>query len=72
MLELTAHVPVSKDLCITLMDYDLNGKDVKIDETGQCSSRESVLSKFGAMGGFPQTYCTYVSILHNVKACSVL
>lgn len=57
MFELTAHIPISKDLCITVMDYDLIGKDDKIGET-VVDLENRFLSKFGAICGLPQTYCT--------------
>ena len=57
MFELTAHIPITKDLCITVMDYDLIGKDDKIGET-VVDLENRFLSKFGAICGLPQTYCT--------------
>lgn len=57
MFELTAHIPISKDLSITVMDYDLIGKDEKIGET-VVDLENRFLSKFGAICGLPQTYCT--------------
>ena len=57
MFELTAHVPISKDLKITVMDYDLIGKDDKIGET-VVDLENRFLSKFGAICGLPQSYCT--------------
>ena len=57
MFEVTAHIPISKDLCVTVMDYDLIGKDDKIGET-VVDLENRFLSKFGAMCGLPQTYCT--------------
>ena len=57
MFELTAHIPISKDLCITVMDYDLIGKDDKIGET-VVDLENRFLSKFGAICGLPSTYCT--------------
>lgn len=57
MFEVTAHIPISKDLCVTVMDYDLIGKDDKIGET-VIDLENRFLSKFGAICGLPQTYCT--------------
>lgn len=57
MFEVTAHIPISKDLCVTVMDYDLIGKDDKIGET-VVDLENRFLSKFGAICGLPQTYCT--------------
>ncbi|XP_027056703.1 myoferlin-like [Pocillopora damicornis] len=57
MFEVTAHIPISKDLCVTVMDYDLIGKDDKIGET-VVDLENRFLSKFGAMCGLPQTYYT--------------
>lgn len=57
MFELTAHIPISKDLTITVMDYDLIGKDDKIGET-VVDLENRFLSKFGAMCGLPLSYCT--------------
>ena len=57
MFELTAHIPISKDLCITVMDYDLIGKDEKIGET-VVDLENRFLTKFGAICGLPQTYNT--------------
>lgn len=57
MFELTAFIPISKDLQITVMDYDLIGKDDKIGET-VIDLENRFLSKFGALCGLPQTYCT--------------
>lgn len=57
MFELTAHIPISKDLSITVMDWDLIGKDDKIGET-VVDLENRFLSKFGAICGLPQSYCT--------------
>ncbi|XP_073239418.1 myoferlin-like [Porites lutea] len=57
MFELTAFIPISKDLNITVMDYDFIGKDDKIGET-VVDLENRFLSKFGATCGLPQSYCT--------------
>lgn len=64
MFELTAFIPICKDLNITVMDYDFIGKDDKIGET-VVDLENRFLSKFGATCGLPQSYCTYVVLSFN-------
>ena len=47
------------------MDYDLIGKDDKIGET-VVDLENRFLSKFGAICGLPQTYCTLVLQLNEI------
>ena len=57
MFELTATIPIVKDLRISVMDYDVIGRDDLIGET-VVDLENRFLSRFRATCGLPQTYCT--------------
>ncbi len=57
MFELKATLPMDKDLVLRVKDYDLIGTDDVIGET-VIDLENRFLSKFRAMCGLPQTYCT--------------
>ncbi|EDO28301.1 predicted protein, partial [Nematostella vectensis] len=56
MFELTASIPIAKDLIITVMDWDLIGKNEVIGET-TVDLENRLLTRFRATCGIPQTYC---------------
>lgn len=56
MFEFTATIPVVKDLKISVMDYDLIGRDDLIGET-QIDLEQRMLSRHFAMCGCSKTYC---------------
>jgi len=57
MFELNATIPIIKDLRISVMDYDVIGRDDLIGET-VVDLENRFLSRFRATCGLPQTYCT--------------
>ncbi|XP_068709292.1 myoferlin-like isoform X2 [Montipora foliosa] len=57
MFELNATIPIIKDLRISVMDYDVIGRDDLIGET-VVDLENRFLSRFRASCGLPQTYCT--------------
>ena len=57
MFELTATIPIVKDLRISVMDYDVIGRDDLIGET-VVDLENRFLSRFRATCGLPQSYCT--------------
>lgn len=57
MFELTATIPIIKDLRISVMDYDVIGRDDLIGET-TVDLENRFLSRFRSTCGLPQTYCT--------------
>jgi len=57
MFELNATIPITKDLKISVMDYDLITRDDLIGET-IVDLENRFLSRFRAGCGIPQTYCT--------------
>ena len=59
MFELTATIPIIKDLRISVMDYDVIGRDDLIGET-TVDLENRFLSRFRSTCGLPQTYCTWV------------
>ena len=59
MFELTATIPIVKDLRISVMDYDVIGRDDLIGET-VVDLENRFLSRFRATCGLPQSYCTWV------------
>lgn len=56
LFEFTATIPVVKDLKLTVMDYDLIGRDDVIGET-QIDLEQRMLSRCRAMCGCAKTYC---------------
>ena len=56
MFEMTATLPIIKDLRITVMDYDVISRDDMIGET-IVDLENRFLSRFRAVCGLPQTYC---------------
>ena len=59
--DLTAYVPITKDLRITVMDYDLVGFDDLIGET-VIDLENRFLTTYRATCGLPETYCTWVEL----------
>jgi len=57
MFELRASIPLSKDLRIRVKDYDLLSANDVIGET-TIDLENRYLSRFGALVGLPQTYCS--------------
>ena len=57
IFELNATIPIIKDLRISVMDYDVIGRDDLIGET-VVDLENRFLSRFRACCGLPQTYCT--------------
>ena len=57
MFELTATIPIIKDLRISVMDYDMIGRDDQIGET-VVDLENRFLSRFRASCGLPQSFCT--------------
>lgn len=56
LFEFTATVPLVKDLKITVMDYDLIGRDDVIGET-QIDLEQRLLSRYRASCGCSKSYC---------------
>jgi len=56
MFELTAAVPVVKDLEIAVYDYDFIGSDEEIGKT-VIDLENRFMSRFRPTCGLPQTYC---------------
>ena len=59
MFELKVTLPVEKDLCIRVKDYDLIGSDEVIGETW-IDIENRVLTKHRATCGLPALYNTYL------------
>jgi len=59
MFEMSATIPIIKDLRICVMDYDVIGRDDLIGET-TVDLENRFLSRFRSTCGLPQTYCTWV------------
>lgn len=59
MFEMTAAVPVVKDLEIAVYDYDLIGSDDEIGKT-VIDLENRFMSRFRPTCGLPQSYCTLV------------
>ena len=57
MFELNATIPIIKDLRISVMDYDVIGRDDLIGET-VVDLENRFLSRFRSTCGLPQSYCT--------------
>lgn len=57
MFEMSATIPIIKDLRICVMDYDVIGRDDLIGET-TVDLENRFLSRFRSTCGLPQTYCT--------------
>jgi len=57
MFEMSATIPIIKDLRICVMDYDVIGRDDLIGET-TVDLENRFLSRFRATCGLPQTYCS--------------
>lgn len=53
---MNATVPVVKDLKITVMDYDIIGRDDVIGET-TIDLEQRILSRYRATCGCSQSYC---------------
>ena len=60
MFELTAKIPQVKDLKISVMDYDLVGRDDVVGET-VIDLEQRLLSRYRATCGLPRAYCKYVT-----------
>ncbi|XP_041370601.1 myoferlin-like isoform X3 [Gigantopelta aegis] len=57
LFELTARIPIEKDLIVRVKDYDLISSDDVIGET-IIDLENRFLTKFRATCGLPKTYCT--------------
>lgn len=56
LFEMNATVPIVKDLKITVMDYDIIGRDDVIGET-TIDLEQRILSRYRATCGCSQSYC---------------
>lgn len=56
MFELTATLPIHKDLCVRVMDYDFVSRDDVIGET-VIDLENRFLSIHRGTCGLPETYC---------------
>lgn len=53
---MTATIPIVKDLKITVMDYDLIGRDDVVGET-EIDLEQRILSRYRATCGVSRSYC---------------